>query len=158
MPPPPPKALPPGAEEPTVWSKLKMGATMGTMVGLTIGFLFGSFAILRNGAGPRGFLPSLSTYMLSSAATFGFFMSIGTVIRTDGLTMREWAEMEIAKPNAIAAPPIPSSSSSWGMKGEMNKLGTSSVFSKRFMGPRLGLEQRMSLVSDWESRRGKGML
>lgn len=35
-----------------------------------------------NGAGPRGFLPSLSGYMLSSAATFGFFMSIGTVIRT----------------------------------------------------------------------------
>jgi len=29
----------------------------------------------RNGAGPRGFLPSLSGYMLSSAATFGFFMS-----------------------------------------------------------------------------------
>ena len=30
---------------------------------------------LRNGAGPRGFLPSLSGYMLTSAATFAFFMS-----------------------------------------------------------------------------------
>ncbi|KAM0751812.1 hypothetical protein T439DRAFT_313178 [Meredithblackwellia eburnea MCA 4105] len=108
--PPPPQAL---GGEPTIWQKLKMGATMGSLVGLTIGFIFGSFAILRNGAGPRGFLPSLSGYMLSSAATFGFFMSIGTVIRTDGLTMREWAEQEIragraglltgpAAPNAVA--------------------------------------------------------
>lgn len=36
---------------------------------------------LRNGAGPRGVLPTLSQYMLSSAATFGFFLSIGSVRR-----------------------------------------------------------------------------
>ncbi len=33
----------------------------------------------RGGAGPRGALPTLSQYMLSSAATFGFFLSIGSV-------------------------------------------------------------------------------
>ena len=33
----------------------------------------------RGGAGPRGVLPTLSQYMLSSAATFGFFLSIGSV-------------------------------------------------------------------------------
>lgn len=59
--------------------------------------------MIRNGAGPRGFLPSLSGYMLSSAATFAFFMSIGTVIRTDGLTMREWAEREVREGRAITA-------------------------------------------------------
>jgi hypothetical protein len=67
-------------------------------VGLTIGFIFGNFAILScvhtpscqnrslltlrvratdssGGAGRKGYLPTLSTYMLSSGATFAFFMS-----------------------------------------------------------------------------------
>jgi len=60
-----------------------MGALMGAGVGLTIGFIFGTYSILRGGAGPRGFLPTLSQYMLSSAATFSFFLAIGSVIRTD---------------------------------------------------------------------------
>ena len=34
---------------------------------------------LRGGAGPRGFLRTLSQYMLSSAATFSFFLAIGSV-------------------------------------------------------------------------------
>ena len=35
--------------------------------------------INRGGAGPRGFLATLSQYMLSSAATFSFFLAIGSV-------------------------------------------------------------------------------
>ncbi|KAJ9115294.1 hypothetical protein QFC20_001161 [Naganishia adeliensis] len=85
--PPPPQTMGEGG----VWQKVKMGAIMGSGVGLTIGFIFGSFSILRSdvaalisgGPGPRGALATLSQYMLSSAATFGFFMSIGSVIRTD---------------------------------------------------------------------------
>ncbi|KAI6045172.1 reactive mitochondrial oxygen species modulator 1-domain-containing protein [Pisolithus marmoratus] len=69
---------------PTVWQKCKMGALMGGGVGLTIGFIFGSYSILRNGAGSRGFLATLSQYMLSSAATFSFFLAIGSVIRNEG--------------------------------------------------------------------------
>ncbi|KZT52147.1 hypothetical protein CALCODRAFT_476249 [Calocera cornea HHB12733] len=108
----------------------RMGAMMGAGVGLTIGFIFGSYSILRHvlsvvmsagmlimrprgGAGPRGFLPTLSQYMLSSAATFSFFLAIGSVIRNEddpmlaargrlvpytqfthdaGLVRRRWAE------------------------------------------------------------------
>jgi len=66
-----------------------MGALMGGGVGLTIGFIFGSYSILRGGAGPRGVLATLSQYMLSSAATFSFFLAIGSVIRTDALPV-EW--------------------------------------------------------------------
>ncbi|KAF9243767.1 reactive mitochondrial oxygen species modulator 1-domain-containing protein [Melanogaster broomeanus] len=71
--------------EPSVWQKREMGALMGGGVGLTIGFIFGSYSILRSGAGPRGLLATLSQYMLSSAATFSFFLAIGSVIRNDAL-------------------------------------------------------------------------
>ncbi|PWN46550.1 hypothetical protein IE53DRAFT_372259, partial [Violaceomyces palustris] len=37
------------------------------------------------GPGPRGAMATLTQFMGSSAATFGFFMSIGTVIRTESL-------------------------------------------------------------------------
>ncbi|KAL8794742.1 MAG: hypothetical protein Q9195_002696 [Heterodermia aff. obscurata] len=70
-------------------------------VGLVMGFIFGmnglvgckmnmahhglgGFNIMRYGAGPNGPMRTLGQYMLGSGATFGFFMSIGTVIRTEG--------------------------------------------------------------------------
>jgi len=68
---------------PSTFDKMKIGALTGAGVGLTIGFIFGSYSIMRGGAGPRGALSTLSQYMLSSAATFGFFLSIVSVIRND---------------------------------------------------------------------------
>ncbi|KAJ7071377.1 reactive mitochondrial oxygen species modulator 1-domain-containing protein [Mycena amicta] len=58
---------------------------MGGGVGLTIGFLFGSWSILQHGAGPRGVLSTLSKTMLTSAASFSFFLAIGSVIRSEPL-------------------------------------------------------------------------
>ncbi|EME85358.1 uncharacterized protein MYCFIDRAFT_9581, partial [Pseudocercospora fijiensis CIRAD86] len=63
--------------------RLAMGAMMGTSVGLIIGFIFGATNIIRYGPGPNGMMRTLGQYMLGSAATFGFFMSIGTTIRTE---------------------------------------------------------------------------
>ncbi|CAD6569917.1 MAG: subunit of TIM23 translocase complex [Cyphobasidiales sp. Tagirdzhanova-0007] len=77
----PPVALPPpghnGPEQSTL-QKLKMGALMGGTVGLSIGFIFGTFSVLRNGAGSQGALSQIAQTMLASSATFGLFMSVGT--------------------------------------------------------------------------------
>ncbi|KIK70381.1 hypothetical protein GYMLUDRAFT_234853 [Collybiopsis luxurians FD-317 M1] len=56
---------------------------MGGTAGMAMGFLFGSWTIIRYGPGPNGALATLSKYMLNQAAFFGFFFSIGAVIRSD---------------------------------------------------------------------------
>ncbi|KAF1983792.1 hypothetical protein K402DRAFT_396262 [Aulographum hederae CBS 113979] len=72
-----------GAAGPSTFDKLKMGAMMGGSVGLIIGFIFGATNIIRYGPGPNGMMRTLGQYMAGSGATFGFFMAIGTTIRTD---------------------------------------------------------------------------
>ncbi|KAJ3802598.1 reactive mitochondrial oxygen species modulator 1-domain-containing protein [Lentinula aff. detonsa] len=71
------------AHQPSTVDKLKMGAMMGGTAGMAMGFLFGSWTIIRYGPGPNGALATLSKYMLNQAAFFGFFFSIGSVIRND---------------------------------------------------------------------------
>ncbi|KAG6872466.1 subunit of TIM23 translocase complex [Termitomyces sp. Mi166 len=71
---------------------------MGGGVGLTIGFIFGSWSIIRGGAGPRGAMATLSQYMLSSAATFSFFLAIGSVIRTEPLITSPLQSAQLAGP------------------------------------------------------------
>ncbi|EUC34989.1 hypothetical protein COCVIDRAFT_37040 [Bipolaris victoriae FI3] len=76
-------SMPQGAHGPSTLDKLKMGGMMGGSVGLIIGFIFGFTNIVRFGPGPNGMLRTLGQYMMGSAATFGFFMAIGTTIRTE---------------------------------------------------------------------------
>ncbi|KAK5109566.1 hypothetical protein LTR62_006917 [Meristemomyces frigidus] len=79
----PPVAAAGGMSGQSTLDKAKMGGMMGGTVGLIIGFIFGATNIIRYGPGPNGMMRTLGQYMLGSAATFGFFMSIGTTIRTD---------------------------------------------------------------------------
>ncbi|KAF5246042.1 hypothetical protein FAUST_1453 [Fusarium austroamericanum] len=74
-----------GQHGPSTADKLKMGAMMGGTVGVIMGFVFGTVNIFRYGAGPNGIMRTLGQYMAGSVANRdnSFFMSIGSVIRSD---------------------------------------------------------------------------
>ncbi|KAK3186777.1 subunit of TIM23 translocase complex [Lecanicillium sp. MT-2017a] len=80
---PPVAAVPGGQHGPSNFDKFKMGAMMGGTVGVILGFMYGTLSIFRYGAGTQGIMRTLGQYMGASGATFGFFMSIGSVIRSD---------------------------------------------------------------------------
>ncbi|KAK4136906.1 hypothetical protein BT67DRAFT_432639 [Trichocladium antarcticum] len=100
MPPPPSH---PGGHGPSNVEKFKMGAMMGGTVGMIIGFIFGTVNIFRYGAGPNGIMRTLGQYMLGSGATFGFFMSIGSVIRSDASPLLQEAYLRAQRRPTIMA-------------------------------------------------------
>ncbi|EED20192.1 mitochondrial genome maintenance protein Mgr2, putative [Talaromyces stipitatus ATCC 10500] len=83
-------AGPPQAHGPSTFEKMKMGALMGTSVGMIMGFIGGAVSIFQYGAGPNGVMRTLGKFMLGSGATFGMFMSIGSIIRTEGPYHEAW--------------------------------------------------------------------
>ncbi|KAF9290781.1 subunit of TIM23 translocase complex [Mortierella alpina] len=80
--------------EPSKFERAKMGAMMGGAVGLCIGLVFGGVSILRNGPGSRGYVETLTRTMVSSTATFAFFMAIGSVIRSEEALAIDYASLD----------------------------------------------------------------
>ncbi|KAI9904031.1 hypothetical protein N3K66_000560 [Trichothecium roseum] len=103
---PPVAQIPGGQHGPSTFDKMKMGAMMGGSVGLIMGFIFGTVTIFRYGAGPNGIMRTLGQYMAGSGATFGFFMSVGSVIRSDAdLKMHEMYLRAQRRPIVLRAHP-----------------------------------------------------
>ncbi|KAL2065806.1 hypothetical protein VTL71DRAFT_3476 [Oculimacula yallundae] len=92
---------------PSAFDKWKMGAMMGGTVGVIIGFIFGSVNIMRYGAGTNGVGRTLGQYMMGSGATFGFFMSIGSMIRTDTISQEALEAFAQAKRRPMVMPRRP---------------------------------------------------
>ncbi|KAF9082767.1 subunit of TIM23 translocase complex [Mortierella sp. GBA35] len=80
--------------EPSKFERAKVGAMMGGAVGLCIGLVFGGFSLMRNGPGSRGYVNTLAQTMMSSTATFAFFMAIGSVIRSDEALAIDYASLD----------------------------------------------------------------
>uniref|UniRef100_A0A093V0E3 Protein mgr2 n=1 Tax=Talaromyces marneffei PM1 TaxID=1077442 RepID=A0A093V0E3_TALMA len=65
-------------------------STLEKTVGMIMGFIGGAVSIFQYGAGPNGVMRTLGKFMLGSGATFGMFMSIGSIIRTEGPYHEAW--------------------------------------------------------------------
>ncbi|KAJ2238447.1 subunit of TIM23 translocase complex [Coemansia sp. IMI 203386] len=76
-----------------------MGLIMGGSVGACLGCLIGFYSTMKFGPGPRGYLGTIGQYALGSGASFGFFMMIGSCIRSDSNSLLSVEDKALLKAN-----------------------------------------------------------
>eukprot|EP00842_Homolaphlyctis_polyrhiza_P005176 jgi/Hompol1/565/HPOL_005355-RA len=67
-----------------LFEKAKMGFLMGGTVGMTVGFLYGSYSVLKFGPPPgKTYLGTVGMTMVQHGTMLGFFLSIGSLLRNE---------------------------------------------------------------------------
>ena len=70
-----------GQQQSSCWGALKLGFTMGCVVGMGAGAIFGTFGALRGGSRGRELIGLVGKTTIQSGGTFGIFMAIGMGMR-----------------------------------------------------------------------------
>lgn len=70
-----------GGQQPSCWTKLKMGFMMGCMIGGATGVLIGSFAGFRMGLRGRELLVQIGKTAAQSGGSFGVFLMVAQGMR-----------------------------------------------------------------------------
>ncbi|KAH6562341.1 hypothetical protein BASA50_006572 [Batrachochytrium salamandrivorans] len=68
------------------FEKAKMGFLMGATVGMTTGFIYGTYFVLSVGPPPgKSYIQAIGKNMLQQGSMLGFFLSIGSLLRNEEL-------------------------------------------------------------------------
>ncbi|KAK5672963.1 Reactive oxygen species modulator 1 [Batrachochytrium dendrobatidis] len=81
---------------------------MGATVGMTTGFIYGSYFVLTVGPPPgKSYVQSVGKHMLQQGSMLGFFLSIGSLLRNEEMSLANTAHPASRLPITIL-PPIQS--------------------------------------------------
>uniref|UniRef100_A0A914ZHX8 Reactive oxygen species modulator 1 n=1 Tax=Parascaris univalens TaxID=6257 RepID=A0A914ZHX8_PARUN len=70
-----------GGQQPSCWTKLKLGFMMGAVIGGATGVLLGSYAAFRMGLRGKEMMVQIGKIAAQSGGSFGIFMMVAQGLR-----------------------------------------------------------------------------
>uniref|UniRef100_A0A0M3HUR6 Reactive oxygen species modulator 1 n=2 Tax=Ascaris TaxID=6251 RepID=A0A0M3HUR6_ASCLU len=70
-----------GGQQPSCWTKLKLGFMMGAVIGGATGVLLGSYAAFRMGLRGKEMVVQIGKIAAQSGGSFGIFMMVAQGLR-----------------------------------------------------------------------------